>query len=50
MRRREVVEVRDGVPCERWGEEVKAVCVSKTRGTIDPESAPYWAGYDRQVN
>jgi hypothetical protein len=50
LRRREAVEVRDGVPCERCGEEVKAVCVSKPSGTIDPKSAPYWAGYDRQVN
>jgi len=50
LRRLEAVELRDGVPCERWSEEVKAVCVSKPGGTIDPESAPYRAGYDRQVN
>ena len=77
-----------GVPDERWGEAVKAVCVPKPGATIDPDSviswarekiagfkvpksidviealprnasgkilrkdlrAPYWAGYDRQVN
>lgn len=77
-----------GVPDEKWGESVKAVCVPKTGATIDPDSiigwareriagfkvprsvdiipalprnasgkilrkdlrAPYWEGYDRQVN
>jgi acyl-CoA synthetase (AMP-forming)/AMP-acid ligase II len=77
-----------GVPDEKWGEAVKAVCVPKPGATIDPESiigwsreriagfkvpktvdiipalprnasgkilrkdlrAPYWEGYERQVN
>jgi fatty-acyl-CoA synthase len=77
-----------GVPDEKWGEAVKAVCVSKPGHTIDTDSvigwarerlagfkvpksvdviealprnpsgkilrrelrAPYWAGFDRQVN
>jgi fatty-acyl-CoA synthase len=77
-----------GVPDEKWGEAVKAVCVPKPGAQVDPESviawarariagfkaprsvdiiaalprnasgkilrkdlrAPYWAGYDRQVN
>jgi len=77
-----------GVPDEKWGEAVKAICVPKPGHTIDPDSviswarerlagfkvpksvdtiealprnpsgkilrrelrAPYWAGYDRQVN
>lgn len=77
-----------GVPDEKWGEAVKAVCVPKPGATIDGESvinwarerlasfkvpksvdvidalprnpsgkilrrqlrAPYWAGYDRQIN
>ncbi len=77
-----------GVPDEKWGEAVKAVCVPKPGATIDPDSviqwareriagfkvpksvdviaalprnasgkilrkdlrAPYWEGYDRQVN
>ena len=77
-----------GVPHEKWGETVKAVCVPKPGHEIDPESviawtrerlagfkvpssvdiiealprnasgkilrkdlrAPYWQGYDRQVN
>lgn len=77
-----------GVPDEKWGEAVKAVCVPKPGHTIDADSvigwarerlagfkvpktidviealprnasgkilrrelrAPYWAGYDRQVN
>jgi acyl-CoA synthetase (AMP-forming)/AMP-acid ligase II len=77
-----------GVPDEKWGEAVKAVCVPKAGATIDPDSvigwareriagfkvprtvdiiaalprnasgkilrkdlrAPYWVGYDRQVN
>ena len=77
-----------GVPDERWGEAVQAVCVPKPGATIDPDNviswarekiagfkvpksidiiealprnasgkilrkdlrAPYWAGYDRQVN
>ena len=77
-----------GIPDEKWGEAVKAVCVPKAGHEIDPESvaawtreklagfkvpksvdviealprnasgkilrkdlrAPYWKGYDRQVN
>jgi len=77
-----------GVPDEKWGEAVKAVCVPKPGASIDPDSvinwarerlarfkvpksvdvidslprnpsgkilrrqlrAPYWAGYDRQIN
>ena len=77
-----------GVPDDKWGEAVKAVCVPKPGAQVDPESviawarariagfkvprsvdiiaalprnasgkilrkdlrAPYWAGYDRQVN
>lgn len=77
-----------GVPDEKWGESVKAVCAPKAGHTIDPESifawareriagfkvpksvdvidalprnasgkilrkdlrAPYWEGFDRQVN
>lgn len=77
-----------GVPDDKWGEAVKAVCVPKPGSQVDPESviawarariagfkvprsvdiiaalprnasgkilrkdlrAPYWAGYDRQVN
>ncbi|MCB2057650.1 MAG: fatty acid--CoA ligase, partial [Novosphingobium sp.] len=86
---REVLEVAViGIPDERWGEAVKAVCVPRPGCTIDSESvigwarerlagfkvpksvdtiaalprnpsgkilrrelrAPYWAGYERQVN
>jgi acyl-CoA synthetase (AMP-forming)/AMP-acid ligase II len=32
-----------GVPDERWGEAVKAVCVPKPGQTIDPESVINWA-------
>jgi acyl-CoA synthetase (AMP-forming)/AMP-acid ligase II len=77
-----------GVPDDKWGEAVKAVCAPKAGATIDPDSiiswareriagfkvprsvdvvaalprnasgkilrkdlrAPYWEGYDRQVN
>ncbi|MFC4291792.1 fatty acid--CoA ligase [Sphingorhabdus arenilitoris] len=77
-----------GIPDQKWGEAVKAVCVPKAGHEIDPDSviawtrerlagfkvpksvdvigalprnasgkilrkdlrAPYWAGYDRQVN
>jgi fatty-acyl-CoA synthase len=77
-----------GVPDEKWGETVKAICAPKPGATIDPDSimswareriagfkvprsvdvipalprnasgkilrkdlrAPYWKGYDRQVN
>lgn len=77
-----------GVPDEKWGEAVKAVCVPRASATIDPDSviawareriagfkvprsidviaalprnasgkilrkdlrAPYWEGFDRQVN
>lgn len=77
-----------GVPDEKWGEAVKAVCVAKAGSSIDPDHviawareriagykvprsvdviaalprnasgkilrkdlrAPYWQGYDRQVN
>ena len=77
-----------GIPDEKWGEAVKAVCVAKAGHEIDPDSvvawtreklagfkvpksvdviaalprnasgkilrkdlrAPYWKGYDRQVN
>ncbi len=77
-----------GVPDDKWGETVKAVCVAKPGATIDPASvitcareriagfkvpksidviealprnasgkvlrkdlrAPYWVGFDRQVN
>lgn len=77
-----------GVPDQKWGEAVKAVCAPKAGATIDPDSviswareriagfkvprsvdvvaalprnasgkilrkdlrAPYWEGYDRQVN
>ena len=77
-----------GIPDDKWGEAVKAVCVPKPGCTIDPDSiigwarerlagfkvpktvdtiaalprnpsgkilrrelrAPYWAGFDRQIN
>ena len=77
-----------GVPDEKWGEAVKAICVAKAGSSIDPDHviawareriagykvprsvdviaalprnasgkilrkdlrAPYWQGYDRQVN
>lgn len=32
-----------GVPDEKWGESVKAVCVPKAGATIDPESVISWA-------
>lgn len=32
-----------GVPDEKWGEAVKAVCVPKPGATVDPESVINWA-------
>jgi fatty-acyl-CoA synthase len=32
-----------GVPDDKWGESVKAVCVPKAGATVDPESVILWA-------